>query len=280
MDHVLVAGALPMTALVVGLTVAVALLALLVAGLLRGHAEVLRALQQIGVELDPSAPLAPGPVPVAPPATRGAATPGPATRPTPSRPEATDVIDLSGVTPAGDAVTLAITDVRHDTLVAFLTSGCATCRGFWDAFRSGPPDVPGGARLVAVTRGRDGESPGAVAGLAGATPVVMSTELWEHYDIPYAPYFVYVSGPASKVMGEGVAAGWEEVKALVANAVADGTTSPRTVRRGLHERSRADQERDDAVDRQLREAGIEPGDPRLYPTAISDGAGWDGPAPA
>lgn len=266
MGHVLTAGAGPVTALVVGLTVAVALLGLLVAGLLRGHAEVLRALHQMGVDLDPSAPASAGgrvgPVPVA----------SPSARPTPARPEATDVIDLSGFTPSGDAVSLAVTGVRHDTLVAFLTSGCATCRGFWDAFRTGPQDVPGGARLVTVTRGREAESPGAIAALAGATPVVMSTELWEHYDIPYAPYFVYVSGPAGRVVGEGVAAGWEEVKALVANAVADGTTSP-SARRGMHERSRADQERDDAVDRQLRAAGIQPGDPRLYPTSISDGGG-------
>ena len=255
-----------MTALVVGLTVAVALLGLLVAGLLRGHAEVLRALHEMGVELDPSrsGPADPdgraGPV----------AVPAPSRRPTPARPGATDVIDLAGTTPSGDAVSLAVTGVRHDTLIAFLTSGCSTCRGFWDAFRSGPPEVPGGARLVAVTRGSDGESPGAIAGLAGAAPVVMSTALWEHYDIPYAPYFVYVSGPAGRVMGEGVAAGWEEVKALVANAVADGTTGP-AQGAGWNDRSRADRERDDAVDRQLRAAGIEPGDPRLYPTTISDG---------
>jgi hypothetical protein len=253
-----------MTALVVGLTVAVALLALLVAGLLRGHAEVLRALHQMGVDLDPAAGAGGvGPVPVA----------APTARPTPGRPDVSDVIDLRGSTPAGDAISLAVSEVRHDTLIAFLTSGCATCRGFWEAFRTAPPDVPGGARLVVVTRGGDAESPGAIAGLAGSTPVVMSTELWEHYDIPYAPYFVYVSGPAGQVVGEGVAAGWEEVKALVANAVADGTTTPRPARRGLHERSPADQERDDAVDQQLRAAGIAPGDPRLYPTAISDGAG-------
>ncbi|HMC39348.1 MAG TPA: hypothetical protein VKI19_06775, partial [Acidimicrobiales bacterium] len=174
-----------MTALVVGLTVAVALLGMLVAGLLRGHAEVLRALHGMGVDLDPSGPRPAGPVAVAPPAPR----------PTPGRPEATDVIDLTGTTPTGDAITLAVTGVGHDTLIAFLTSGCATCRGFWDALGDGRPDVPGGARLVVVTRGPDGESPGAVAGLAGNVAVVMSTAVWEHYDIPYAPYFVYVSGP-------------------------------------------------------------------------------------
>jgi hypothetical protein len=275
---VLSAGTPVVTPLIVGLTVAVALLGLLVAGLLRGHAEVLRALHQMGIDLDPGAEPstagAPGPVPVAAPAAANRRE----MRPTPGRPDASDVIDLTGSTPTGDAVSLAVAGVRHDTLIAFLTSGCATCRGFWDAFRAGPPDVPGGARLVTVTRGSDAESPGAIAGLAGATPVVMSTSLWEHYDVPYAPYFVYVSGPAGRVVGEGVAAGWEEVKVLVANAVADGTTRPRSadgpdLRHGWHERSRADQIRDDDVDRQLRAAGIEPGDPRLYPTAINDGGG-------
>jgi hypothetical protein len=246
------------TALVVGLAVAVGLLGLLVAGLLRGHAEVLRALHRMGVDLDPSAPM-----------EQAVSFRSGSPRPTPGRPEATDVVDLTGLTPAGDAVSLAVTGVRHDTLVAFLTSGCATCRGFWDAFRSGIPDVPGGARLVAVTRGADAESPAAVSALAGPTPVVMSSDLWEHYDIPYAPYFVYVSGPEGRVMGEGVAAGWEEVRALVSNAVADGTTR----RPRAHQRSRADQRRDDAVDRQLRAAGIEPGDPRLHPTTISEGGG-------
>ena len=256
-----------MTALVVGLTVAVGLLGFLVAGLLRAHAEILRALHAMGVDLDPAktaeAGHPPDPLHLGP--TRG--------RPTPGRPDAGDVVDLTGTTPAGDAVSLAVTGVRHDTLIAFLTSGCATCRAFWDAFRQVPLDIPGGARLVAVTRGSDGESPGAIAALTGATPVVMSTELWEHYDVPYAPYFVYVSGPAGRVMGEGVAAGWEEVKALVANAVADGTTDPFPAQRGWHARSAADQRRDLDVDRQLMAAGIEPGDPRLYPTSINDGGG-------
>ena len=91
-------------------------------------------------------------------------------------------------------------------------------------------------------------------------PVVMSSEAWDHYDIPYAPYFVYVSGPGGRVVGEGVAAGWEQVHTLVANAVADGTTG--------RPRSRADRARDSAVDLALEEAGIGPGDPRLHPTSI------------
>jgi hypothetical protein len=253
-----------MTALVVGLTGAVALLALLVAGLLRANAEVVRALHQMGVDLGPDRPSS-RPTGVAITA-----------RPTPGRPDAGDVVDLAGTTPDGAAVSLAVSGVRHDTLVAFLTSGCQTCRGFWDAFRRGTAAVPGGARLVVVTRGSEAESPAAIASLAAdnghGVPVVMSSAAWEHYDIPYAPYFVYISGPAGRVVGEGVAAGWEEVRTLVANAVADGTTSPAgpatTADLPGRLRSRADRERDRAVDRTLEEAGIGPGDPRLHLRSI------------
>ncbi len=45
-----------MTALVVVEAVAIALLSLLVAGLLRSHAEILRSLHDFGVDLDPSLP--------------------------------------------------------------------------------------------------------------------------------------------------------------------------------------------------------------------------------
>jgi hypothetical protein len=249
-----------MTALIVGLTVAVALLGVLVAGLLRTNAEVIRALHQMGVDLGPDTP---GTRPI--PVTLGE-------RPTPGRPDAGDVIDLAGTTPDGDAVSLAVSGVRHDTLIAFLTSGCQTCRGFWDSFRAGAPDVPGGARLVVTTRGPEAESPGSIGNLAGggrsAVPVVMSSQAWEHYDVPYAPYFVYVSGPAGRVVGEGVAATWEEVRALVANAVADGTTAPPPAGPAGRPRSRADRARDLEVDRALEEAGITPGDPRLHPTPI------------
>ena len=254
-----------MTALVVGLTVAVALLALLVAGLLRAHADILRTLHQMGVNLDPKAASTSnslGPASTA----RQDALAGLDIRPTPRRPAATDLMDVTGTTPRGDAVSIALTGVSHDTLLAFLTSGCSTCRGFWDSFRSGSPDVPGGARLVVVTRGPDGESPGAISGLTGGgtknVPVVMSTDAWEHYDVPYAPYFVYVSGSGEKVVGEGVASTWEQVRTLVANAVADGTTSPG------RRRSRSDRSRDEEVDRVLARVGIQPGDPRLYPETL------------
>ncbi|MBA2326358.1 MAG: hypothetical protein H0V95_06910 [Actinobacteria bacterium] len=45
-----------MAVLVTLLAVVVALLALLVAGVLRSHAEILRSLHDLGVDLDPSLP--------------------------------------------------------------------------------------------------------------------------------------------------------------------------------------------------------------------------------
>jgi hypothetical protein len=248
-------------ALDVAVVVAVALLAVLVAGLLRSHAEIIRALHGMGVDLSPS-----------PPASRVSTPVSLAPRPTPARPDASDVMDLAGASPTGEALSIAVRSVRHDTLIAFLTSGCHTCRNFWDAFRTGTPDVPGGARLVVVTRGAEAESPGAIAELGGRRlPVIMSTEVWEHYDIPAAPYFVYVSGPAAKVVGEGTAETWEQVRTLVSNAVADGTTNPVPASlNALRKKPRADAEREDRVDHELSGAGILPGDPRLHPNAIDD----------
>lgn len=254
-----------MTALVVGLAIAVALLALLVAGLLRAHADVLRVLHQMGVSLDPAGsreePLS--------------GSSSIALRPTPGRPEVTDLADLVGTTPSGDALSVAVAGVAHDTLLAFLSSGCATCRAIWEVLRKETPDVPGGARLVVVTRGSEAESPGAVLDLSGgveasgALKVIMSSEAWEHYDVPYAPYFVLVSGSLGRVVGEGVAASWEQVSSLVANAMADRTTDPR--------RSRADRLRDAEADHALEQAGIGPGDPRLYPASLRTGEPTGGP---
>jgi hypothetical protein len=241
---------------------AVALLGFLVAGLLRSNAELTRAMHHLGIDLSPDAPVSAGvttPVALQP-------------RPTPARPDATDLTDLSGVSPVGDALSIAVGGVRHDTLVAFLTSGCSTCRGMWDVFKQGVPDVPGGARLVAVTRGPEGESPGVLAGLTGPhVPVVMSTEVWTAYDVPYAPYFVYISGPESRVVGEGAATTWDNVRSMVANAIADRTANPlpQADIGARWAKSSADSQREQRIDRELAAAGILPGDPRLTPNAIT-----------
>jgi len=129
-----------MPVLVTLLAVVVGLLVLLVAGLLRSHAEILRALHQLGVDLDP--------------ASSGDATSG-ATNirsiPVTGGP-GKQARDVMGATPSGDAVSIAVREVRHMTLLAFLSSGCSTCLDFWSAFaRQVAPEVPGDARLVIVT---------------------------------------------------------------------------------------------------------------------------------
>jgi hypothetical protein len=99
----------------------------------------------------------------------------------------------------------------------------------------------------------------------------MSTEVWEHYDVPAAPYFVYVSGPAARVVGEGTAQTWAQVRTLVYTAVADGTTAPPSSNLSPPWRkARADAEREQRVDVELSRAGILPGDPRLHPATIKD----------
>jgi hypothetical protein len=227
-----------MTALLVAIALAVCLLAVLVAGLLRSHAEILRALHELGagLELD----RADGPVDVT---IEGVRTPR-------ARSASSTVHTLSGQTLDGEAVAMALSG-GSDTLLAFLSSGCSACGAFWEAFAGRDVAVPGGARLVVVTRSLDQESPTALRARAPRTvPVVASTAAWEEFSIPGSPYFAYVDA-TGRVVGEGSAATWPAVAALMGQARAD-----HDYRRGRVSR----EGRDDAA---LSAAGILPGDPSL-----------------
>ena len=246
-----------MTALGVALAAAVLVLAFLVAGLLRSHAEILRALHELGagLELDRGAP-GPQPLVLEPFA--------------PVRPAAggSDVPDsVVGTTLDDEAVALSLRG-GGDTLLAFLSSGCGTCQGFWQDFSSGVDDVPGGARLVVVTQGLVDESESALRDRAPAgVPLVLSSQTWAEFSVPGSPYFVYVDGASGSVLGEGSAATWEQVVDLLGQARADGrAASERATRVAGGGRHRRD--RDDAA---LAAAGIVPGDPSLW-TAPSPGA--------
>lgn len=230
-----------MTALIVLLGLAVALLAVLVVGLLRTHAQVLRALHDLGVDLD-------GDRSTAPPGVTARAVEGSEARP------------LSGLSPTGDAVAVSTDQPGTMTLLAFLTSGCLTCAGFWEAFaRPQDLDLPSSVRLVIVTKGADHESPERVASLAPRrTTVVMSSEAWIDYGIQVSPYFVLVDSGA--VVGEGAAQSWAQVRSLMGQAFAEAPSPPTT--RRLRPSTDADRER--RVDEELARAGIEPGDPRLH----------------
>ena len=94
------------------------LLAILVAGLLKSHAEILRQLAALGVTEE------------------GAVTVGtPQTRPKTTGFEKAPSNTLSGVGLDGAEQTLSLVHGRGNTLVAFLSSGCLSCQTFWTEFQ-------------------------------------------------------------------------------------------------------------------------------------------------
>ena len=224
-----------MVVLVTLLGVAVGLLALLVAGLLRSHAEILRALNELGVDLDPNRS----------PRTN-------AVLPARAASDAVAVADVIGTDADGATQHIAVAGVEHKTLLVFLSTTCLTCRDFWSSFADTSLEVPGRARVVIVTRGAEAESPASVGRLAPrAVHTVMSTETWHAYNVPGAPYFILVDGARNRVIGEGTATAWDRVQELMRQALADANEEARDGGR--------------TVDDALRAAGIEPGDPSLYP---------------
>ncbi len=212
--------------------VAIVLLGILVVGLLRSHAEILRKLHELGAGLDPDA------------------TAGVTSAPAPVRRTASTGFDVSGTTPGDEAVRIGVVGARQSTLVAFLSSGCLTCGGFWETFaQTDRLAIPGGARLVIVTKGPEAESESRIRELAPAAfPVVMSTEAWLEYKVPATPYFVYVDGPSGRILGEGSAQTWDQVRSLWSQALADA------------------EDGEARADRELLQAGIRPGHRSLYPT--------------
>ena len=212
-----------MVALSVILGVVVVLLAVLVAGLLRSHADILKALHDLGVGVDETS-AGPGesghdhggasasarPVPV--PFTMGPQLP--------AGRDATSAPTIAGVTPDGNALAVAPAGSGGLTLLAFLSTGCSSCAGFWESFRT-PADLglPAGARLVVVTKGAEREIPGEVAALAApGLSVVMSSDAWTDYEVPGSPFFVLVDGTSGRRIGEGVANHFRQVAELVRRA--------------------------------------------------------------
>lgn len=222
-------------------SVVLVLLTVLVAGLLRSHAEILRRLHALGAGLDPDA----------------LETPVSLTRPVDLRSGGADgfvaAIDLVGAGLRDDAMHVSVAGTRHRTLLAFLSSGCLTCQTFWETFADARAlDLPADVRLVVVTKDDQDESISALRKLApSGVPVVMSSAAWTDYRVPGSPYFALVDGPAGRVRGEGTGANWDQVKNLLRQASDDAHDDTREVR----------------IDRELLAHGIAPGDPSLYRTA-------------
>jgi len=219
-----------MSALVAVETFALLLLGLLVAGLLRSHAEILRRLHELGVGYgEERGPVRAGSLPRAPRRASGTAR------------------DVVGVTPSGAAVSLGIGRFGEQTLLLFLSSGCTQCGTFWAALGEGRT----GARTIVVARDADEESPSRLRQLAPPdVDVVLSSQAWDAYGVPGSPYAVVI-GADGEITGEGTAGSWEQLLSLVVQADAD-TTAGREAR----------------ADRELRAAGIMPGDPSLHPPVV------------
>lgn len=227
-----------MTALVVVEGVVILVLGLLVAGLLRSHADILKALHELGVDLDhdhdePSFNVQDGVM------APGGAVGAPAH-------------DISGATLDGGAIGMRLVGGEHRTLLAFLSSGCSTCFILWKTM---PSQAPTNLRVVAVTRSPEDESVTGLKELAPeGFPVVMSSRAWADYGVPGSPYFVLVDGERG-VIGEGSAGTWDRITQLLGEAGGDAGHSHRNS--GASRETRADAE--------LTAAGILPGDPSLYP---------------
>ncbi len=247
-----------MTVVVVLLAVAVGVLALLVFGLLRTHAEILRALDRAGISLDDTA--AGAPVGTAVDRSEDAA-----------HPEQGTARDIVGTVPAGGSTRVAVTGVSHFTLLAFLSSGCRTCKRFWEAFAETNLELPGGdTRLVVVGQDPAHDSESALAGLIPhGVKAVLSTAAWEDYDVPGSPYFALVDGTDGRVVGAGSALEWDQLRGLLDQALSDAglDNRPGAPRRGSAHRSGRDRAR--RADDALLSAGIGPGHPSLHPEGSS-----------
>jgi hypothetical protein len=225
-----------MTVLVVLEGFVILVLSVLVVGLLRSHAEILRSLHDLGAGQGSSHGTQDTPR-----VLEGIAQP---------KAGSINAVDIAGVRPGGGAGKVTLVGPQP-TLLAFMSSGCSTCAGFWDAFSSGIDLPDENARLVIVTRSPDRESESAIVRLAPEHhQVLMSSDAWEDYDVPVSPYFVLVDGDGS-VLGDGAAANWAQLVKLMGEAVSDQRS---TSHRARHER----------IDADLAQAGIEPDDPSLW----------------
>jgi len=251
--------------LVLALTAVVVVLCVLVAGLLRAYAEVLRRLHALDGG-DAQGAAATG---AAPPFTVVDQVAAPRTYPVQGRAEWSEGHDVEGTTLGGEVAVARVVGTEQDTLLTFLSSGCAGCVGFWDELRApGRWALPAGTRLLVVAKDEQDESVSLLADLCPpGVDLVMSGQAWTDYEVPGSPYVVVVDGPTGRVKGEGSGTSFSQLSSLVAQAAGDASARVRKPAR--------DTEREVDVDRELMRVGIMPGDPRLYqgvPTGDDEGS--------
>jgi len=228
-----------MTAVVIVEGVVIVLLLVLVAGLLRSHAEILRQLDRLGAS---------SPEPRSDGHHRLRTT-GLGQAP---------ASEIVGTAPDGGSISISLRHGRGDTLLAFLSTGCASCRVFWSDLAM-PERLPRGTRALVVTKGPGSESPGKVRELAPeAVTVVMSDEAWDAFRVPLTPYFMLVDTDGA-ISGEGSASDMKHLMSLFAQSADDRSQDPRRL---------GSRKRQQFTEDQIGRSGIEPGDPSLYEDPI------------
>lgn len=229
-------------ALVIGLAVVVFLLGLLVVGLLRSHADILRRLESVGAGLE------------------GADHDHGSSRITLTRREDAVVHDirLTGMTPDGEPVVTSLATGTDPTLVAFLSTTCSSCTPFWEGLDSATMHFGGNRlRVLIITLGEAEESPTRAQSMSKpGADVVMSSTTWNEFGVPGAPYFVLLEPGTGSVIGEGSAMTYESLIEFLTDATNDQQWDLQHTRPVGDEQSR--------IDAELRRAGIVPDDPRLY----------------
>ena len=186
-----------MTALVTVETLLLGMLLLLVAGLLRSHAEILRTLSSPGSRYGGS-----------------------------DLPDeehfggVREALEFEGVTLAGEEILVSTIADKSRLLLAFLTSGCSSCRGIWHGLLHHADRLPPETSILVVTKDREEESISRLRKLGAAdVPLVMSSPAWEAYRVPGSPYFVYLDGET--VRGEGSADSWQGALGFIEDEIAD-----------------------------------------------------------
>ena len=207
---------------------ATATLAVLVAGVLRSHAELLR-LTHLYQEAPPGNSQM-GEVAV----TAGGLELS-------ERLSVQSAIPLHGESAGDGAAThfnVESDPASGETLLAFLSTSCMTCEPFWASLAetAEPMDLDPPPQVVIVARDRRDESPSRLQRLVPSTvPTILSSAAWREYGIPVSPYFILASSSGA-ILGYGTARNWSQVEKLCAEAAADrralagvaaGETSPR-----------------------------------------------------
>jgi hypothetical protein len=254
-----------MTTLVVLEAIVLVLLCVLVAGLLRSHATILRKLHELGAGVEDSpTPTQRGRV-QAPPRRPSIPAPG-------GRPASAPAHDVVGVSLDEEAVAVRVVGAPGDTLLVFLSSGCTTCGAFWEALGDPGLATPSGARVVVIVQDAEEEHPALLQELAPpGVQELHTTSAWQDYEVPGSPYVILADGETGRLRGEGTAQTLEQVLSMLGRAGDDAAHRARLdARRG--DKASADAAREATVDEELLAAGVTPGDPSLYQPA-DEGAG-------